>query len=63
MYKIVYYASTDAGKYYLLKDITGTDEVYPWTEEYNDFEDDDDDFADYDEAFEPQFLDDYELFD
>lgn len=63
VYKIVYYASTDAGKYYLLKDITGTDEVYPWTEEYNDFEDEDDDFADYDEAFEPQFLDDYELFD
>lgn len=63
VYKIVYYASTDAGKYYLLKDITGTDEVYSWTEEYNDFEDEDDDFADYDEAFEPQFLDDYELFD
>ena len=63
VYKIVYYASTDAGKYYLLKDITGTDEVYPWTEEYNDFEDEDDDFDDYDEAFEPQFLDDYELFD
>ena len=65
VYKIVYYASTDAGKYYLLKDITGTDEAYPWTEEYNDFEDEDedDDFADYDEAFEPQFLDDYELFD
>ena len=63
VYKIVYYASTDAGKYYLLKDITGTDEVYTWTEEYDDFEDEDDDFADYDEAFEPQFLDDYELFD
>lgn len=63
VYKIVYYASTDAGKYYLLKDITGTDEVYPRTEEYDDFEDEDDDFADYDEAFEPQFLDDYELFD
>ena len=63
VYKIVYYASTDAGKYYLLKDITGTDEVYSWTEEYNDFEDEDDDFDDYDEAFEPQFLDDYELFD
>ena len=63
VYKIVYYASTDAGKYYLLKDITGTDEVYPWTEEYNDFEDEDDDFDDYDADFEPQFLDDYELFD
>lgn len=63
VYKIVYYASTAAGKYYLLKDITGTDEVYTWTEEYDDFEDEDDDFADYDEAFEPQFLDDYELFD
>ena len=63
VYKIVYYASTDAGKYYLLKDITGTDEVYTWTEEYDDFEDEDDDFTDYDEAFEPQFLDDYELFD
>lgn len=63
VYKIVYYASTDAGKYYLLKDITGTDEVHPWTEEYDDFEDEDDDFVDYDEAFEPQFLDDYELFD
>lgn len=63
VYKIVYYASTAAGKYYLLKDITGTDEVHPWTEEYNDFEDEDDYFDDYDEAFEPQFLDDYELFD
>lgn len=64
VYKIVYYASTAAGKYYLLKDITGTDEVHPWTEEDDDFEDDDfDDYADYDEAFEPQFLDDYELFD
>ena len=63
VYKIVYYASTDAGKYYLLKDITGTDEVYTWTEEYDNFEDEDDDFDDYDADFEPQFLDDYELFD
>lgn len=63
VYKIVYYASTDAGKYYLLKDITGTDEVYPWTEEYYDFEDEDDDFDDYDDDFAPHFDDDYELFD
>lgn len=63
VYKIVYYASTDAGKYYLLKDITGTDEVYPWTEEYNDFEDEDDYFDDYDADFEPRFDGDYELFD
>ena len=63
VYKIVYYASTDAGKYYLLKDITGTDEVYPWTEEYNDFEDEDDYFDDYDVDFEPRFDGDYELFD
>ena len=63
VYKIVYYASTDAGKYYLLKDITGTDEVYPWTEEYNDFEDEDDYFDDYDADFAPRFDDDYELFD
>ena len=63
VYKIVYSAFTAVGEYYILKDITGTDEVYPWTEEYADFEDEDDDFADYDEAFEPQFLDDYELFD
>ena len=69
VYKIVYYASTAAGKYYLLKDITGTDEVHPWTEEDDDFEDDGfedddfDDYADYDDDFAPQFLDDYELFD
>lgn len=63
VYKIVYSAFTAAGEYYILKDITGTDEVYPWTEEYNDFEDEDDDFDDYDADFEPQFLDDYELFD
>lgn len=63
VYKIVYSAFTAVGEYYILKDITGTDEVYPWTEEYNDFEDEDDYFDDYDTDFEPRFDGDYELFD
>ena len=36
--------------------------MMPFNDDYT-VEDEDDDFDDYDEAFEPQFLDDYELFD
>lgn len=67
VYKRMWQVCIDDCMHYLLTDITDTEEgrrVIELEQELTDiFEDEDDDFDDYDETFEPQFLDDYELFD
>lgn len=67
VYKRMWQAYIGGCMHYLLTDITDTEEgrgVLELEQELTDiFEDEDDYFDDYDEAFAPQFLDDYELFD
>lgn len=67
VYKEMWQACIGDCIHYLLTDITDTKEgreAIKLDQELTDiFEDEDDDFDDYDAAFEPQFLDDYELFD
>ena len=67
VYKRMCQAYLGGCMHYLLADITDTKEgreAIKLDQELTDiFEDEDDYFDDYDEAFEPQFLDDYELFD